>query len=110
MPLGAAARTTHHGAFINPTPEPAMHASLAAPPRRIVDIVGATFAPARLSDAVLLVIDAQREYVDGKLPLAGMDAALAVGVAAASCSTRRSTVSSRLRRCFRRPVRRSSKR
>jgi nicotinamidase-related amidase len=34
-------------------------------------------APARLSDSILLIIDAQREYLDGVLPLAGVDAAIA---------------------------------
>lgn len=34
---------------------------------------------ASLGNAVLLIIDAQREYVDGRLPLAGMAASLAVG-------------------------------
>ena len=47
--------------------------------RTILELSGATMPPARLADAVLLVIDAQREYVDGALPLAGVDLALAVG-------------------------------
>ena len=32
--------------------------------------------PARLSNSVLVIIDAQREYVDGALPLSGVDAAI----------------------------------
>ena len=47
--------------------------------RTILDMVGATPDAAQFADAVLLVIDAQREYVDGALPLAGVDQALAVG-------------------------------
>ena len=47
--------------------------------RTILEMVGATAETARLADAVLLIIDAQREYVDGALPLAGVEQALAVG-------------------------------
>ena len=49
------------------------------PPRTLLDLAGATLPPARLSDSVLLIIDAQREYVDGALPLVGIGEALAVG-------------------------------
>ena len=49
------------------------------PSRTILEMVGATPETARLADAVLLIIDAQREYVDGALPLAGVEQALAVG-------------------------------
>ena len=45
----------------------------------ILDLLGAPIEPARLADAVLLIIDAQREYVDGRLPLVGIDAALEAG-------------------------------
>jgi len=48
-------------------------------PRTLLEMAGAPLDIARFSDAVLLIIDAQREYVDGKLPLAGIDASLAVG-------------------------------
>lgn len=48
-------------------------------PKTLLDLAGATPATARLSDAVLLIIDAQREYVDGKLPLVGIENALEVG-------------------------------
>lgn len=47
------------------------------PPKTLLDLAGAAPATARLSDAVLLIIDAQREYVDGNLPLAGIGDALA---------------------------------
>lgn len=42
----------------------------------LLELAGVTSAPARLGDAVLVVIDAQREYVDGALPLSGVEAAL----------------------------------
>ena len=48
-------------------------------PLSILEIVGASFETAKLSNAVLLIIDAQQEYVDGKLPLAGISESLAVG-------------------------------
>jgi len=48
-------------------------------PRTLLEMAGVSLDIARLSDAVLLIIDAQREYVDGKLPLNGIDASLAVG-------------------------------
>ena len=48
-------------------------------PRSILEIAGIKLEPASLSDAVLLIIDAQREYVDGTLPLAGIEESLAVG-------------------------------
>lgn len=52
----------------------------AGTPRTLFQMGGAVPAPARLSEAVLVLIDAQREYLDGALPLAGMEAA--VGAAA----------------------------
>ena len=48
-------------------------------PLSILEIVGANPEPATLSSAVLLIIDAQQEYVDGKLPLAGIKESLTVG-------------------------------
>ena len=48
-------------------------------PKILLEMAGAPQDSARLSEAVLLIIDAQREYVDGKLPLAGVDAALRIG-------------------------------
>ena len=53
--------------------------TLLAQARTILDMAGATPEPARLADAVLLIVDAQREYVDGALPLAGIAQALAIG-------------------------------
>lgn len=41
-------------------------------PQTLLQIAGVKSEPLRLSESVLLIIDAQREYVDGKLPLAGM--------------------------------------
>lgn len=45
-------------------------------PKTLLELAGATVRPPRLADTVLVVIDAQQEYVDGLLPLAGVDAAL----------------------------------
>jgi len=59
-----------------------MSASLAmadTSPPTLMQIVGARQEAARLSDSVLVIIDAQREYVDGKLPLSGIAESLAVG-------------------------------
>lgn len=46
-------------------------------PKTLLEMAGATAAPTHLADSVLIVIDAQREYVDGKLPLSGVKPALA---------------------------------
>lgn len=59
-----------------------MSASLAfadTPPPTLLQIAGAQQETVRLSDGVLVIIDAQREYVDGKLPLSGIAQSLAVG-------------------------------
>jgi nicotinamidase-related amidase len=45
-------------------------------PRTLFEMAGAIPQPAELSNAVLIIIDAQHEYVDGALPLAGVDAAI----------------------------------
>ncbi len=45
-------------------------------PKTLLEMAGAAALPSRLSDSVLIVIDAQREYVDGKLPLNGVTSAL----------------------------------
>jgi nicotinamidase-related amidase len=47
------------------------------PARTLLDLAGRRFPPAVLQEASLVVIDAQREYVDGAVPLDGVDAALA---------------------------------
>jgi nicotinamidase-related amidase len=46
------------------------------PPRTLLQMAGAAATPARLSDSVVVVIDAQHEYVDGALPLPGVQRAL----------------------------------
>ena len=46
-------------------------------PQTLFEMAGAKPEPAKLSNAVLIIIDAQREYVDGALPLVGVDAAIA---------------------------------
>ncbi len=45
-------------------------------PSTLFEMAGAIPQPAKLSNAVLIIIDAQHEYVDGALPLAGVDAAI----------------------------------
>jgi len=45
--------------------------------RTLLQMAGANPTPAKLSDAAVLIIDAQNEYVSGRLPLAGVDDALA---------------------------------
>jgi nicotinamidase-related amidase len=45
-------------------------------PKTLLEIAGANPAPLRLRDAVVVVVDAQREYVDGALPLPGVQPAL----------------------------------
>lgn len=42
-------------------------------PKTLFELAGARQDAARLSDSVVVVIDAQREYVDGKLPLVGIE-------------------------------------
>jgi nicotinamidase-related amidase len=46
-------------------------------PRTLLQLAGASRPPAKLADATLLLIDCQREYVDGRLPLTGVASALA---------------------------------
>lgn len=46
-------------------------------PKTLFEMAGTKPEPGRLSNSVLIIIDAQREYVDGALPLAGMEAAIA---------------------------------
>lgn len=45
-------------------------------PKTLLALAGAPQHPAPLDKAALLLIDAQREYTDGALPLAGIDAAV----------------------------------
>lgn len=45
-------------------------------PKTLVELAGARPEAARLKDSVLVIVDAQREYLDGRLPLAGMEASL----------------------------------
>jgi nicotinamidase-related amidase len=44
--------------------------------KTLLQMAGVNPAPAKLSEAAVVIIDAQNEYVTGKLPLAGVDAAL----------------------------------
>ena len=45
-------------------------------PKTLVQMAGANPAPARLAEAAVVIIDAQNEYVDGRVPLAGIGSAL----------------------------------
>jgi nicotinamidase-related amidase len=45
-------------------------------PKTLLELAGAKAVPLRLREAVVVVIDAQHEYVDGALPLAGVRPAL----------------------------------
>jgi len=47
------------------------------PPKTLLELAGAPAGTPHLNDSVLIVIDAQHEYVDGKLPLSGVKTALA---------------------------------
>ena len=44
--------------------------------RTLLQMAGANPSPARLGEAALVIIDAQNEYVTGRLPLEGVAAAL----------------------------------
>ncbi len=56
---------------------PFAHAeSTAQAPETLLKMAGVKLEPARLSDSVLIIIDAQREYVDGKLRLDGIEPSL----------------------------------
>lgn len=48
-------------------------------PRTLLEMAGAEPSPAPLDQCALVMIDCQREYADGALKLAGVDAALAEG-------------------------------
>ncbi|MGE0063520.1 MAG: cysteine hydrolase family protein [Xanthobacteraceae bacterium] len=45
--------------------------------KTLLQMAGANPAPGKLTEAAVVIIDAQNEYVTGKLPLEGVDAALA---------------------------------
>ncbi|MBV8271658.1 MAG: cysteine hydrolase [Cupriavidus sp.] len=45
-------------------------------PMTLLDAAGASRKPSAWSDAVLVLVDHQREYVDGRLPLTGMPEAV----------------------------------
>jgi hypothetical protein len=75
-------------------------------PKTLLELAGAPVSTTHLTDAVLIVIDAQREYVDGKLPLSGMEPALTeIGSLLARAQGRRSDHSYQASRASRRGVR-----
>ncbi len=45
-------------------------------PKTLLEMAGVTPTPARLSEAAVVVIDAQHEYLDGAVPLSGVKPAL----------------------------------
>jgi nicotinamidase-related amidase len=45
-------------------------------PRTLLEMAGADPSPVRLGEAALILIDCQNEYLDGKLALPGIDAAI----------------------------------
>lgn len=47
-----------------------------AAPQTLLALSGASLGPTPLSQAALVVIDAQNEYLDGRLPLQGIEAAV----------------------------------
>ncbi len=48
-------------------------------PKTLLEMAGAAPAPIDPADAAVVMIDCQREYLDGDLPLVGVEAALAEG-------------------------------
>lgn len=62
--------------------------------KTLLQLAGADLAPPRISEATVVVIDAQREYVDGRLPLPGVAPALEriAGVLAAARAAGRPVV------------------
>ena len=49
---------------------------MANEPKTLLQMAGASNAPPALSESTVVVIDAQREYTDGKLPLTNVQPAL----------------------------------
>jgi nicotinamidase-related amidase len=49
---------------------------MAEGPRTLLQMAGAPSAPPAVSESAIVLIDAQREYLDGRLPLPGVEAAL----------------------------------
>ncbi|WP_455372320.1 cysteine hydrolase family protein [Limibacillus halophilus] len=45
-------------------------------PKTLMQLAGASPTPHQIKDSALVIIDAQREYLDGRLPLEGIEAAL----------------------------------
>lgn len=48
-------------------------------PQTLREIAGLNSQPAKLSESVLVIIDAQKEYTDGRLPLPGIEKSLLEG-------------------------------
>ena len=43
----------------------------------LLDLLHAPAKQAKLAESALVIVDAQREYLDGKVPLSGIESALA---------------------------------
>src|SRR5664280_1551894 len=54
-----------------------MNSAAATLPQTLLEIFGAAYPAGRLADSAIVIVDAQRVYVDGRLPLPGIDPALA---------------------------------
>jgi nicotinamidase-related amidase len=48
-----------------------------SPPLTLLEISGAAYPAGRLAESAVVIVDAQQVYVDGRLPLPGVDRALA---------------------------------
>ena len=46
-------------------------------PKTLLEMAGATATPAAISDSAIVLIDCQKEYLSGALPLHGIEAAMA---------------------------------
>lgn len=69
-PLPVAAAASERPAFVSSV-------DVRSTPKTLLELAGVHRAAARLSRSVIVVVDAQRDYVDGKLPLPGIAAATA---------------------------------
>lgn len=60
-------------------------------PQTLLEMVGVKPEAVRLSESVLIIIDAQREYVDGKLRLDGIEASLKEAALVLGCARKAGT-------------------
>ena len=55
-------------------------------PQTLLQLAGLSPTPAAMAESTLVMIDAQREYVDGSLPLTGVEEALQEGARLAAAA------------------------